>query len=872
MSNVVVTELIVDARGAEVGSAAYERAMRVAQAAIDKQIDREQKLQLAIDKTSAAMTGGATSVGRVASQWQNLAARADPAIRASQMIADAQLKADAAIRRGITTEQEATRVLAAYAAQINGTTNATRELHRQQEALARQDSGNIAKVDAYLARQRQEATALTRDFDPLITAQERYNASVDQANRLARQSLISEETRRAAIAASRRALETAGAPSGQFSSSLQRGLDYASVVRHSGGSARASASVFEEDARAMDAMTTAAARLRAEIDPLSAAQAKLSAELAEFQAMATRGVITTEELGQATALANARHMAASAALGEVTEAARLTSQQMLNLSRQGNDVITMWLMGAPAMQIFASQAGQIYGALEEGPRGLRGSLEAIRNSVSNFVVGLGPAGIALSALGVAAAGFALVTRRDVKPLEDVIKAQAEAVRQLRDAYGLAGDAAENYARRAPNALRRGAESATDGSLDRASQEIRNRIVSQYAGSFNRLNEMRFEGAAELRGAFDELFRSVEAGTPRFIEFQEQLARIPNADLPYFIRDAIDANIEWAGTFVHLQRDIEGTAAALDGTAAATERYRSAMSDLSALAPDLRTNAERINAAFKEAMANSRSIWDDRAAIEDRNLALAADTAGALGLLAQARRDLASVGMGDDAREVAAINVQYDELEKQYRGNAGALVALAEARELAIQAAGAQSAFDAGEKAKKDAEEYTKALSDQARGIDEQIDALRRQATMFGQSEGAIAAAEFRTRALADAYALARENNEIVTPGQIADIEAAAAEIGVLTNHVRALREEEERRKQVSDTLKTLQFEGSIIGLPDVEQQVARQLRQLGITADDVSGRQIANQIRYNDHLQKTQDQLKDMGSFVDDLLPLDRDL
>ncbi|ESW63497.1 phage tail length tape measure family protein [Mesorhizobium sp. C277A] len=84
------------------------------------------------------------------------------------------------------------------------------------------------------------------------------------------------------------------------------------------------------------------------------------------------GAIGTEE----TAAAIAREKAAfasnvvainthDAALRKVGGSAKLSANQMLNLSR-GNDVVTMFALGAPPMQIFASQAGQIYDALSRG--------------------------------------------------------------------------------------------------------------------------------------------------------------------------------------------------------------------------------------------------------------------------------------------------------------------------------------------------------------------------------------------------------------------------------------------------------------------------------------------------------------------------
>ncbi|TIX94025.1 MAG: hypothetical protein E5V22_36560, partial [Mesorhizobium sp.] len=86
------------------------------------------------------------------------------------------------------------------------------------------------------------------------------------------------------------------------------------------------------------------------------------------EAVATSRRVTEALTGQDAAL-RARGTAAAASLNSVAGAARLTSSQLLNLSRQGNDVVTMFALGVPAMQIFASQAGQVYDVLESGPKG-----------------------------------------------------------------------------------------------------------------------------------------------------------------------------------------------------------------------------------------------------------------------------------------------------------------------------------------------------------------------------------------------------------------------------------------------------------------------------------------------------------------------
>ncbi|RWO97219.1 MAG: hypothetical protein EOQ98_19500 [Mesorhizobium sp.] len=198
---------------------------------------------------------------------------------------------------------------------------------------------------------------------------------------------------------------------------------------------------------------------------VTASQSAAVLAAANDEAVATSRRVTEALTGQDAAL-RARGTAAAASLNSVAGAARLTSSQLLNLSRQGNDVVTMFALGAPAMQIFASQAGQIYDVLESGPKGLRGSLTAIRASLAaaaaSFVGFVGPLG--LMALGVAGVGAAFVaydavTREKTKSTDDLLKAHKASIEALRDVWGQAADAKSRYGRESIGSAAFGVESS-----------------------------------------------------------------------------------------------------------------------------------------------------------------------------------------------------------------------------------------------------------------------------------------------------------------------------------------------------------------------------------------------------------------------------
>ncbi|MBS7699159.1 MULTISPECIES: tape measure protein [unclassified Chelatococcus] len=132
----VVTNLVVDARGAEVGSAAYVKAMRAAQLAVDRTIDAHNRAQEAQDRATAAMGGQAGSISRSRAEWERLSRSMDPAIRAQRAIQDATLKADMAVRRGIATQQEAARII---------------DMVRQKHAQVTASTGGVAVANDNMA-------------------------------------------------------------------------------------------------------------------------------------------------------------------------------------------------------------------------------------------------------------------------------------------------------------------------------------------------------------------------------------------------------------------------------------------------------------------------------------------------------------------------------------------------------------------------------------------------------------------------------------------------------------------------------------------------------------------------------------------------
>lgn len=247
----VVTELTIDARGAEVGSATYVRAMKAAQAATDKVIEREQAASAAIQRQGAVMTGSAGSITSASRAWERLLATVDPAARSTQAMERALLVADTAARKLGVSEAEVERVLGKVRLQHDAVARAAeaqaqsyrelaaagREAYAADQAQARINRTlgigaaevNSARASAAVfeaaGREADQMAAkvsvLRAELDPLATAQQHLNTELEEYAVLAARGAISTEELAAAQGLARARFDVTAA-------SLARGSKLAS--------------------------------------------------------------------------------------------------------------------------------------------------------------------------------------------------------------------------------------------------------------------------------------------------------------------------------------------------------------------------------------------------------------------------------------------------------------------------------------------------------------------------------------------------------------------------------------------------------------------------------------------------------------------
>ena len=205
-----------------------------------------------------------------------------------------------------------------------------------------------------------------------------------------------------------------------------------------GTSARSSAAAFEEAARAAEELERKVASVRAQIDPLGAAQNRLNAELAEYEALASRGAISSDELVKAQAVARDRY---DSYAGEMQRQKKkgvggLPGYQLTNLMYQGTDVVQSLALGMPIQQVLLQQGpqiAQIFAANSAATKGFVASLGlttvAITGTVAVLALGaksLNDYLASIKAVETAAAGLGRGFAGTAVQMEEAAAAGADA--------------------------------------------------------------------------------------------------------------------------------------------------------------------------------------------------------------------------------------------------------------------------------------------------------------------------------------------------------------------------------------------------------------------------------------------------------------
>lgn len=281
---------------------------------------------------------------------------------------------------------------------VLGRTRTSNPLVEQQNAAQAVEAERLARAQAELAA---SAARLTAQIDPLVAAQQRYDATLAEANRLLQAGAISTQQYAQAQAFASAQLQ-------QVENQV-RGVAAAEALR---------AQQQREAEAAQRALAASAAQLRAELDPMFVAQQRFDQEMSRADDLLRAGAISAREYAAAQQLArnNLREAAQAAtqtneAMERVRKTGTTATQNVINsqrasrtafiqLGQQLQDVAVQAQMGTNAFLIFGQQAPQAAFALS----GLADSANKTQRAIGNIATFLsGPWGAAIF-VGVAALG------------------------------------------------------------------------------------------------------------------------------------------------------------------------------------------------------------------------------------------------------------------------------------------------------------------------------------------------------------------------------------------------------------------------------------------------------------------------------------
>ncbi|WP_062206797.1 phage tail tip lysozyme [Aureimonas sp. AU12] len=477
-------------------------------------------------------------------------------------------------------------------------------------------------------------------------------------------------------------------------------------------------------AKAAEDLATRTAKFRAELDPLSAAQARLNAQLAEAASLRDAGAIGDDEVIQRTRQLNKEFDDQARRLGVANDNLKLTSGQVQGLGYQINDVGTMLAMGASPFQVIASQAGQVVQVLQEGG-GVKASLAAIgATSIATartILAAMGPVGMAFTGITIAAGAFALAMRKDIPDASATLEKHERILGQISDRYEGLADKVRQFGQNAASTL--GVQAGAVGrDLATVLAEQRKQAERAFVGGSDYTGFAMFgtDDSSQIpslpkfepiRAQVEAFRKSLRDGNPDIDGFRKSLsAAYALAGNNEPMRKAIEAAFQFTDSLSATEAAIEANKAALQALnpeftrlIERTKAFQDAMGELRTLGPDVGTAADRIQAAFDEASSSAQSYGQIVAAANAANAASAELARPSIEALQEAQDRLANLKLSPNERAIAEIKQQSDakiaELQR-VNGSEAAIAAERQRRDaevagVALEASRAETARRAG---------------------------------------------------------------------------------------------------------------------------------------------------------------------------------
>jgi hypothetical protein len=344
-------------------------------------------------------------------------------------------------------------------------------------------------------------------------------------------SAVKAESAADALSTSATAAATATAKLAPAASAVASALDKQATAINSVSAATGGAA-----AKVVD-YTAKATALRAALDPIAGSHAKLTASLVEYKKMLDAGAISAQEFAQAETAAKAKHDAFLASLNKAPPTPPAANNnnatfRRTNLGYQAFDVGQGLFSGLSPAIIAAQQGPQIaqaYMGAGGGMAAVKSDLAAVGALAASAATALGPVGIAIGAVTVAAGAFFALETSQSKSTDEILKTHAANIAALGKAYDLAKEKAVGYGTADQIIARNATQQSTEELAQRKAE-----LLAQYQ---NRFSSQSVSAAAILNGTAADMFKAM----PAFRPFEDQFKALgKDQDVNKFINGVNNA--------------------------------------------------------------------------------------------------------------------------------------------------------------------------------------------------------------------------------------------------------------------------------------------------------------------------------------------
>ncbi|MER9170911.1 hypothetical protein NKI12_26870 [Mesorhizobium australicum] len=225
--------------------------------------------------------------------------------------------------------------------------------------------------------------------------------------------------------------------------------------------------------------------------------------------------------------------------GHAAEGVSTSMQAMLHAIRSTGEQLALGV--SPAQALTGQLSHLSYVASQPG--GITAALKGVGDMALGIVTKFPWVTAAVAAAGVAFVAYETIGGKTVASVDDALAEHAKTIKALREAYGIAGDGADDYARRSVASLesaQRRAEAALRESVAAAEKAAKAGLSDSGGFSgFGLLQQMGLLGDGDLNAVklkfaafaepIEKLRDQIKAGKPDFDEFQRSLDTIAATD-------------------------------------------------------------------------------------------------------------------------------------------------------------------------------------------------------------------------------------------------------------------------------------------------------------------------------------------------------